>query len=352
MNARTQENGTVLAIAAGAAGVVGTIAAAIMSRNSERESDQDLEGSKRRPDANSRKGTTKSRKFMKQAQESAPLDVDLARRRVGELGAELTSLAAAGIGSARSRIEAGDLQGSSQRLATSLRERSRESASRAGSVGSDVAARASGLVNDARNQVPDLKERVGKAAVDARSRGSQLGEQVRERLPDLRDQVEERVAPIVKDVRKQAKPLLSDAAGVAAIALGAAGTKAQDARVWAENDALPEVRNSIAEVSHKAIEKAKVAEHVLSNVSSDASERLSGVGETIEGRSRQAATVAAKGTKDTGSLVFWTAAGAGVVFYAFLSDEQREQVKAAARRISSEAREIYRDIQGYDEEFS
>lgn len=354
MNDRLQENGTVLGIAAVASGVVGTIAAALMDRESEPESPERSERRLRKHDAKAHQETSnKKRTFLKKkAPEPAPSGVDQARQRASELGSQLTTLAAGSIETARSRIESGDLQHASQRLSTALKEISREGASRAEGLGTDVAARASSLVSDAKNQVPALKGRAGKVAVDAKGRGTQLGEQVRERLPEVRDRVESRVVPLVKEVRSQAKPILGDVTAAATRALSAAEAKAQGARTWVEQDALPETRLAVADVSQKAVEKAKNAEHVLGSVSSGATGKLSGVGESIEERSRQAANVAAKGTRDTGSLVFWSSVAGGLVFYAFLTEEQRERVKAAGRRIGSEAREIYRDIQGYDEEFS
>lgn len=352
MNDRTQENGAVLGIAALAAGVVGTMVAALMSRESEQDARARLEGQLRQLDALSRTGRERTGKAMKKARKQAPKDVDRARQRASDLGSQVTGLAASGISTAKSRIDAGDLPGTSQRLATSLKERSREGASRAESAGSDVVSRASELFSEARGQVPNLKNRASQAAVDARIVGSNLGEQLRERLPEVRDQVEHRMTPVVRDLKRQAGPLIDDAAGVAATALSIAGTKAHDVREWAEKDALPEVRDTLGDVPQKVVEAAKNAEHMLANVSSDASGRLSDVGGTIEDRSRQVAMVATKGTKDTGSLLFWTTVAAGVVYYAFLSREQQAQVKAAGRRIGSEAREIYRDIQGYDEEFS
>jgi len=337
---RNLGNGTVLGIAAVASGVVGTVAAALMSRGAEEESREGLDFRRQR-DVLTRAGAEQKRNFMKKAKKRAPRDIDMARQRVSELGSQVTGLAASGIGTAKSRLDARDLQDASQRLAVSLKERSKQGASLAESAGNDVAAKASDLLSEARNQVPGLKDRAGKAVSDAQGRGSHLGGQVRERLPDVKEQVESRVTPIVKDVRKQVKPILDEAATVATTAFGVAGTKAHDARKWAEKDALPDVQESLGNVGH-----------LISNVSSEATERLVEVGGTVEERSREVATVAAKGTRDTGSLLFWSTVAAGVVYYAFLSKEQREQVNAAGRRVGSEAREIYRDIQGYDEEFS
>ena len=196
--------------------------------------------------------------------------------------------------------------------------------------------------------MPGLVDAAGKAAIDARNRGAQLGIQALERLPEVRGQVENRVTPVIKDLRKQASPLLGGATAAASSILGTAESRARGARLWAEKDALPEVRIAVADVTHKAAERAKSAEVRVASVSAGATGTLS----AVEDRTRHAASVAAQGTKDTGAIVFWGTVAGGLVFYALLSDAQRERVKAAALRIGSEAREIYRDVQGYDEEFS
>lgn len=55
--------------------------------------------------------------------------------------------------------------------------------------------------------------------------------------------------------------------------------------------------------------------------------------------------------KDTGAAIFWTVAAAGVVFYALLDKNRREQVLRVVDTVVDQAREIIRDFQGYDEEF-
>lgn len=346
MAERTPGYGTVLGIAGAAAGAVGTIAAILMDRDSESQSPQHVE-KRRRDEVKSTPARKETKRFRIRSQDPPPTEAELARQRARDLGVQAASLAASGIGVARSRIESGDLQVASRHLASALKDRSRESASRAGSLGIDVSARATDLVTEARNQVPGLVEAVGRAALDARDRGAQLGSQARERLPEVRGQVESRVTPIVKDLQKQAKPLLGEVTAAAGSVRGSAEAKAHGARSWAEKDALPEVRAAVTNVSAKAAEKAKSAELKVANVSAGATGKLS----AVEDRSRQAASSAAQGTRDTGAIAFWASVAGGLVFYAFMNEEQRAQVKEAALRIGSEAREIYRDIQGHDEEF-
>lgn len=348
MNDRAPGYGTVLGIAGAAAGVVGTLAAVLMDRDSAEDPREKPAEQRRQEKVESRPTAKAPGRFRKKNEEPPPPELDPGLQRVSEVGAQIASLTASGIGAAKSRIESGDLQLASRQLATTLKDRSRDRASRAGSLGSDVSTRASGLVSEARNQMPGLVDAAGKAAIDARNRGAQLGIQALERLPEVRGQVENRVTPVIKDLRKQASPLLGEATAAASSILGTAESRARGARLWAEKDALPEVRIAVADVTHKAAERAKSAEVRVASVSAGATGTLS----AVEDRTRHAASVAAQGTKDTGAIVFWGTVAGGLVFYALLSDAQRERVKAAALRIGSEAKEIYRDVQGYDEEFS
>ena len=347
MQDRTPGNGAVLGIAGATAGAVGTLVAILMDRDSDEETRAVPDRTPRQFKAVSNQVQQKSGLLRKKSQQPVPTDLDTARQRASDIGAQVASLATSGIEAARARIETEGLQGASRQLATTLKDRSREGALRAGSAGSDIGVLASNKVTEARKQLPVLADAAAKAAQDARLRGAQVGSQARERLPEVREQVENRVKPLLADLQKQAKPLVGEATAAAASMLGTVESRAQEARAWAENDALPEVRAAVSDVSTRALEKARNAEGKVASVSASATGKLS----AVEDRSRDAATAVAQGTKDTGATVFWATVAGGLVFYAFLSEEQREKVRAAAVRIGSEAREIYRDIQGHDEEF-
>lgn len=347
MQNRTPGYGAVLGIAGAAAGAVGTLVAVLMDREAEDKSRTQLQRQSREAKATAVQSQVMARLLRKKDQEPVTSAMDSPRQRATEIGSQVASLATSGLDAARARIESEGIQGASRQLATTLKDRSREGAMRAGSAGSDIAARASDRVTEARSQLPVLADAAGKAALEARQRGAQVGTQARERLPELREQVGSRVGPMVTDLQKQAKPFIGEATAAAASMLGTVESKAQEARAWAENDALPEVRAAVGGVSTRALEKAKGAEGKIASVSAGATGKLS----AVEDRSRGAATAVAQGTKDTGATAFWATVAGGLVFYAFLSDEQRDRVKAAALRISAEAKEIYRDIQGQDEEF-
>ena len=107
-------------------------------------------------------------------------------------------------------------------------------------------------------------------------------------------------------------------------------------------------RHAAANVADKADDARERAKHVAANVAhraDDASERAKIV-------TREAADLTVATSKDTGAALIWTAAAAGIVFYALIDKDRREQVLKIVDGMVSQAREIIRDIQGYDEEFT
>lgn len=345
-------NGAVLGVAGLVAGAVGAVVSLFMSRESEDESHDVLQKRLNQLDAASRTGKDTTMKSIRKVRKSLPKDYENTRQRLSAFGTQMTGMATTQADSARTRIQDGDLTGATQRLASTVKGKSQDSVSRAESAGAEVASRVSDVASEVRSQLPQLTSRASKAADDVKERGAHVAEQVRQKAPDIRDQLENKIAPLMKDLKHQAGPLLSDVAGAATATLEVANARAHEARTWAEKDALPELRQSLDDMSHRVAQKARAAESTLAGVSSEAAERFADVTDGMEDRSRKAATAAAKGTKDTGSLLFWTTIAGGVIYYSFLSQEQRAKVRAAGRRIGSEAREIYRDIQGTDREFS
>lgn len=155
------------------------------------------------------------------------------------------------------------------------------------------------------------------------------------------------VTPAVRDIAAQAASLALDlwhatreraleAAGSAEVGLGRSTEKASQAmaaqggRVRAASEAAAErAAERAAEVGGKAAEARSRAR--------------------TAGR-RTAVTTVATG-KDTGAALFWTAAAAGLVFYALLDPAKRGQTAQAARAATTQLRELIRDFQGYDDEF-
>lgn len=194
-----------------------------------------------------------------------------------------------------------------------------------------------GLTSTVKQQSSQAKGRAGLAVVDAKSRSGHIVGQAMNRKPELPNAVGQSIGPRVKDLQNRAVPLIGSATSALASTFETGKGFASETRHIADRDFAPALK-----------ERAGSAAKSLEQVASQASGALSGVSGTVDDRSRHAAHAAAQGTKDTGALAAWSIAAGSLVFYGFMDDEQRKKVKAAGGRISHEAREIYRDIQGQE----
>ncbi|CAN5697678.1 hypothetical protein BH23CHL3_BH23CHL3_03780 [soil metagenome] len=61
---------------------------------------------------------------------------------------------------------------------------------------------------------------------------------------------------------------------------------------------------------------------------------------------------ARQGGKDFGSLVFWVMIAGGLIYAFLLDDEQKRKSRELAKSAYAEGKELYRDVQGRDAEFS
>lgn len=226
--------------------------------------------------------------------------------------------------------------------AAALSKKGRESAS---GVSSELAAGGAALAAIASQQSRDVagtvkqqsaqvRGRAEHALTDAKGLGDQLVRQAKDRAPDLRDAVDKSVAPRVKDLQKGAAPLLDSAASALISTLETGKGLASQTKKSADRELVPALKD-----------RAGTAAKSIEQVTSQASQTWSGVSENVDERSRHAAHAAAQGSRDTGALAAWSIAAGSLIFYGFLDDQQKEKVKAAAGRITQEAREIYRDIQ-------
>lgn len=74
-------------------------------------------------------------------------------------------------------------------------------------------------------------------------------------------------------------------------------------------------------------------------------------GAAVRSASGQALTTTGGAIKNLTLSLTWAGALGAVVYFGFLSEEQREKVASTARSLYEQARELVRDFQGYDEEF-
>jgi len=218
---------------------------------------------------------------------------------------------------------------------------SSDAAATAAALAAAATQRSRDVVGAVKQQSPQALNRAEQAVTEARSFGEHLLEQARDRAPELAGSVQQSLVPRVKDLQSSAGPLLSAAS--AAVASGAEAGK----------DLVSQVKASADRELPPALKvKAGSTVKTLSDVTSQASDRWSEVSGTVDERSREAARVAAQGTKDTGAIAVWSAIAGGLIYYAFMDEEQRSKLKQAAGRIGHEGREIYRDVQGYDDTFT
>lgn len=197
------------------------------------------------------------------------------------------------------------------------------------------------LVGTVKQQSPQALNRAEQAVTEARTYGEHLLEQAKVRAPELAESMQRSLGPRVKDIQSSAGPILGAASAAIASSSDAGKELVSQLKVSADRE-LPAALKA----------KAGSAVKTLGDVSSQASDRWSGVPGNVEQRSREAAHVAAQGTKDTGAIALWSAIAGGLIYYAFMDEEQRTKLKQSAGRIGQEAREIYRDVQGYDDTFT
>lgn len=261
---------------------------------------------------------------------------------------------AARLGHHRSRqhIDAVDLEELTKKGKESITGLSSDVAAGAAALAAAASQRSQGVVESVKQHSPQIKSRADDAVTEAKGLGEHLLEQARERVPELRDAVEQSIAPRMKDLQSSAAPLLGTAAAAVASTIDAGKVKAAEAKRTAEREVVPVLKDKVETASKQAVARARTAETVLGEVTSQASQKFSGASGSLEERSRNAAQVAAQGSRDTGAIVAWAAVGGGLIYYAFLDAVQREKLRAAGSRVLQEAREIYRDVQGYDDDFT
>lgn len=353
-------NAGVLGVAGVASGIVGGVLATIMARNAKREEEKaatpanmaalidsvrgsandSLSGVLSQAPQSRKEWTEAAQELRKQAAASAREGQKRSRKRLNEVDLEAVSKRArssvatagmkdqadklrkrAGAAAKESRkrskegIDAVDLETLTRKGKTTASELSSEVAAGAAALATVANRRSRSAVDAVKKQTPPVRDRAQEAVSDARKYGQHVMEQATDRLPELRD--------AVTSTLDAGKELVSEA------------------RQSADRELVPALKG-----------KAETTAKALGDVTSQASEKWSGVSGTAEERSRDVAHAAAQGSRDTGATLAWTAVAGGLIYYAFMDEEQRAKLKASGARIVQEAREIYRDIQGEDETFT
>ena len=119
------------------------------------------------------------------------------------------------------------------------------------------------------------------------------------------------------------------------------------------------VVDSAAGVKHSAQDATGEAVDRVKHAGEDAVDRVKSISHAVgelphkaADSGKSAATTTAKTGRNVFGLALWTSAAGAVIYYAFLNDERREQVRHIAMQAISEARTLLQDLQGQDGEFT
>ncbi len=234
-----------------------------------------------------------------------------------------------------------------ERMSKTLGDAAQQGAKIAGQVregAPDMVDKASKSAHDAFDQARDRAPEVRERAFDVAADASKLAHKARKHAPEVGAQV----AAALHSAQDAAKPVLSEVSSLASRLVD----EAKEAGSHASESLIPDVQHRVDAVASKAKSQGQASASTLAALGTTAGEKLSHTTDAIEQQSKAAATAAGRGTKDGGSLVMWSLAAAGIVYYAFLNEEQRVKAKESGKRIITEVKEVYRDIRGYDEEFT
>ncbi len=214
--------------------------------------------------------------------------------------------------------------------------------------GAPMADRASDTVQAMREQAAALAQSIIEQAATRALLGAErakeartLAETAKKRLPHFTHRVSDDVVPSLREVAL-------NAASAALELWQAAREKAAEAA----EEAQEEVAEPATRLVVTAERRAKEATHAVSERIEAVTERAEDVGERAKEATAHAAEATVHVGKGAGAALFWAGAATGIIFYAMLSKERRDQVIKAANAVINDVRELIRDFQGYDEEFA
>lgn len=209
----------------------------------------------------------------------------------------------------------------------------------------DVAARSSDALHRLGDQASVLAQSVAEQAATAAVSGAERAREVRSTLGEAAKERGPQVSQVSQKVSEEVVPALRDVAVQAAsLALElwqAARERAHEASESARHELAPQATGIIGSAERRAGE----ATHVVAHKAEEAVSRT-------RDASRHAAQATVDSGKDTGAMFFWAGAATGVILFALMSKERRDQLLKLAESSIGQVREIIHDFQGYDEEFT
>ncbi len=287
---------------------------------------------------------------------------DLSRRASGltralsERGSDLVEEARSHSPGWKSKAEKSlnDVRDRSLALAQTVKDDNAGLGKRAQGLATEISGASAHFLADAKSKTPAIKER----APEVREQVSHMAEQLKEKAPEIQEragqvagQVGEAAARATAQARQKAPGLLESAGHQLATILEEAQESARPHVDDAAKQARQAGKRFSTEILPEVQGRASHLTEVLDSQAHSATERIAHTTSAVEQRSKQAAVAAGEGGKNLGALIGWSAAAAGVVYYAFLDESKRAKVKASGGRILAEARDVIRDIRGQDGQF-
>ena len=236
-----------------------------------------------------------------------------------------------------------------QRLKRGARETMERTGERRHEVTGKATRQAQRVAEQTTSSAQEVAAQAASAAVAAAERaldkGISLADAAKERMPQVTQRVSEDVLPSLRGkVTEEVVPSLRDVALQAASSALELWQTARERAVAASHADLEVPTGKASRVVEAGSERAREASTAVAEKASELSDRAKGV-------SKRTAEATVDTTKDTGALVLWAAAAGGLIFYALLTPERRDQLTRVAQIVTSEAQELIRDFQGYDDEF-
>lgn len=222
-------------------------------------------------------------------------------------------------------------------LAHAGAEKAQESAR---SLSQGAGGRRQDVKNTVKPQVEALKSNVSNIKPQAKvlkgtasDRVEELVAEGRERATKLMKEAETDVLPVVKQFASQALESL-------------------EKLPEAVSEELPGVKERTDQLKSTASAGASNAQQQVSQLANTAAERAAVMQQQAGEKTKQVATATSEGSKGLGATITWLALGGGLVYFVFLDDDQREQLRMVANRLFGRVLDTYRDIQGFDQEFA
>lgn len=178
----------------------------------------------------------------------------------------------------------------------------------------------------------------------AKESGATVIGTVRERVPDVAQQLSHRAA---EDVAPTLRDIAVQAAATAIELWHTTKERAAEAAETARGELLPQAEQAVG----TGTDRAKEATVAVGERVEHASERAKLASDKARDASRRAVGATVDTSKDTGATLFWAGAAAGLIFYALMSEERREQLTRSASMVLDQVQELIKDFQGYDDEF-